>query len=153
MIISDKREKYDGSLRIVMWEKDEDGKCVSRLEKVEFDEDINLYYAQKEKELRRLQRNLFAGEISPISFFMQFQNMTVTDTAARVRLSAGKVRKHMTPEGFDGIKVETLKRYAKVFDIVVSDLFQFTHLTGELDVEMDATKDRLVQRLTISIKE
>jgi DNA-binding XRE family transcriptional regulator len=64
------------------------------------------------------------GEISPVSYYRQFNNMTAVDLAARVRISASKVRMHETPAGFAKATLEIVRRYAEVFDIPVANLFQ-----------------------------
>jgi len=150
VIVSSKPEKYDGSHRLVMWEMDEDGRITSRLERAEFDTELDMYYEQRAKELVRLEKLLLAGEISPVGFFISYQSMTVRDIAARVRLSQSRVRSHMTPAGFEVASVQMLKRYAKVFGIAIADFFQFIHLTDELRVEAEHSPGRVVQRLSIS---
>ena len=149
MIVPEKPETYDGSTKLVMYDADEDGRCVASRQRVEFDDQINVYFEQRVKELKRLLGELMQGKISPLHLFVVYHNMTVKDLAARVRLSVGKVKHHMTPEGFGDAKVEHLKRYARVFGITVGDFFQFTHLPGSLEVEMVKTDDRLVSRLLI----
>jgi hypothetical protein len=153
MLIPRKRERYDHTHRIVLYEKDEDGKCRSELKLTEYDDDIDLYYVQRQKELERLEKELMEGRISPVSFFMQYQNMTVKDLAARMKLGVGRVRSHLTREGFDGLKIATLKRYARIFGIVVSDFFQFTHVGEDVSAQVEDSEDRLVQRTTISARE
>lgn len=151
MIVREKGEQYDGSHRVVYYTTDDSGKCVPEHVKSEFDEQIASYYELRVAELARLQDSLLKGEISPIGFFVQYCNMTVQDTAARVRTSPGKVRKHMTPKGFETVKVGTLLRYARVFDIAVGDFFQFTHLAGDLPATVQRFHDRLIARITVGI--
>ena len=59
----------------------------------------------------------------------------------------------MTPRGFGRLRVETLQAYARLFDVSVADFFQFTHLDGDLDVEVDHSDGGLVQRLRIFARE
>ncbi len=152
MLVRSKREQYDGSHRVVLYETDEDGRCVPRLSKVEYDDQIDTFYVQRQKELERLLDDLMQERISPVSFFMQMQNMTVKDVAARMRISVGRARRHMTREGFDGIKVGMLRRYAKMFGVTIADMFTFTHVNEDLDVEVAHSGDRLVTRITIAVK-
>jgi hypothetical protein len=153
MLVRSKREEYDGSLRIVLYETDEEGRCVPRLSKVEYDDQIDTFYVQRQKELERLLADLMEDRISPVSFFMQLQNMTLKDVAARMRISAGRARRHMTREGFDGIKVGTLRRYARMFGVTVSDMFTFTHVSEDVDVEISHSGDRLVTRITVAARD
>jgi len=150
MIVHEKGDRYDGSHRVVYYAPDEDGQCVPSQEKSDFDEQISSYYELREVELLRLQARLLDNEISPVGFFIEYCNMTVQDTASRMRMSQGKVRKHMTPKGFEGLKVRTLQRYARVFDAAVGDFFQFTHVAEGLEANEERFLDRLVQKVNIS---
>ena len=153
MIVSSKREQYDGSWRLVLYDTDEDGKCVPRLTKTEFDDDIDTYYVQRVVELDRLRQELVACKISPVCFFMKYYHMDIKDLAARMRLAKKTVKKHLTSEGFDTVKVEELKRYARIFDVAVSDFFSFIFVNEDLSVKTDEFNDRLVQCVTISVKD
>jgi hypothetical protein len=57
----------------------------------------------------------------------------------------------MTPEGFAKVRVETLKGYARLFDISVADFFQFTHLEETLSAEIEDSPGRVVQKVVVSI--
>ncbi len=152
MIISNKREYYDGSWRLVMYETDRDGKCIPKIRKSDFDDDIDSYYAQREIELERLQGDLFSRRISPIGFFLEYFSMDIKDVAARMKLSKRTVKKHLTPEGFGSVKIEALRGYARIFDISVSEFFQFIYITDDLSVTVDKLNDRLMQQVTVSSK-
>ncbi len=150
MIISNKREYYDGSWRLVMYETDSEGKCVPRVKKSDFDDDIDTYYVQREIELKRLQEELLARHISPICFFLKYFHMDIKDVAARMKLSKKTVKKHMTSKGFGSVTIEALQQYARIFDISVSDFFQFIYITEDLSLKVEKYNDRLVQHVTIS---
>jgi hypothetical protein len=62
------------------------------------------------------------------------------------------VKKHLTPKGLDTIKVEQLRRYARIFDIAVSDFFQFTHVPENVTVEVEKYQGRLIQNVSIAVK-
>lgn len=149
MIVREKGDQYDGRHRVVYYTPDEQGRCTPQHVKSEFDDQIASYYELRVAELQRLQERLLSGEISPIGFFIQYCNMTVQDTAARMRSSQSKVRRHMTPDGFERVKVATLQRYARIFDIAVGDFFQFTHLTGGLEAGVERFHQRLIQKVTV----
>jgi hypothetical protein len=152
MIISSKPEQYDGSWRIVLYDIEPDGQCHPQFTKPELDEHIGSYYVQRAIELERLQQELFDGQISPIGFFMEYHNMDIADLAARMKLSKGTIKKHLTPAGFSSAKVEALRRYARIFDVGVSDFFQFTYVPDEVSVEVRRIQDRLIQNVTITAK-
>lgn len=152
MIISSRREKYDGSWRIILYETDAAGQSTPHLTKSSFDEDIDSFYEQRQRDLERLEARLFAGEISPLCFFMELTHMTVEDAAARMKLRKSVVRDHMTPAGFEHASIGTLKGYAKLFDLSLADFFQFTRLEGEFSVTVRHSQDRLVQEICIAPK-
>jgi hypothetical protein len=152
MIISSKREQYDGSWRLVLYETDPDGKCHPKYTKTEFDEYIGTYYVQRDMELKRLQKELYTGHISPVCFFMTYHHMDLRDLASRMKLRKSTVKKHLTSKGFDAIKVEELRRYARIFDISVSDFFQFTHIPEKVSVQVDRYDGRLIQSVSIALK-
>jgi hypothetical protein len=144
MIVSSKRTEHDSSFRIVLYDTDAEGNCVPSYTLPECDDEIDSYYAQRAIELERLRGELLEGRISPVAFFTELQHMDLKDLAARVKLSPGKVKRHMTPAGFDGVKVEVLKRYARVFDVAVADLFGFTFVPDEVQVQTETHHDRLL---------
>jgi hypothetical protein len=152
MIIGSKPEHYDGSFRLVMYEPGDDGKCRPNYTKTKFDDMIETYYTQRVLELERLQKDLLDGQISPIGFYTQLQQMDLKGLAARMKISKSACRKHMTPIGFDSVKIEILKRYAKVFNIAVSDFFQFTYLKDDFSVELERFNHALLQKVTIAPK-
>jgi hypothetical protein len=152
MIVSSKLEQYDGSWRLVLYETDQDGKCNPKYTKTEFDEDIGSYYVQRDMEFKRLQKELYAGNLSPVYFFMKYYHMDLKDLASRMKLRKSTVNKHLTPKGFDTIKVEELRRYARIFDISVGDFFQFTHVSEDVSVQVDRYDGRLLQRVSIAVK-
>ena len=150
MIIRDERERYDGTFRLVTYDEDEAGNLVPNLTKSDMDDVIDSFYVQRQEEMQRLHEELVGGRISAVSFFMQLQNMTIRETAVRVGVGQGKVKKHMTPDGFHSASVKNLMRYARVFDVTVADFFQFTKIQGNLDVASEHMNERLLQHVTVS---
>lgn len=150
MIVTGKRTEYDGTFRIVQYDTDDDGHCTPQLAPSRIEDVIDSYYVLRDKEFHRLHELLFAGELSPIGFFVRWQNMTVPDVAARMKLRQSKVRSHLLPQGFQRIDVATLARYARIFDVTVGDFFQFTQVDEELSVDVTHSADRLVQHVRVA---
>ncbi len=150
MIISDKAEKLENPSMIVLYDIDQDGKCVPSYKEAEFNEEIALYYEQRAREFKRLHTALIDGEISPIGFFVEYQRMNLKDVSSRARVSQSAVKKHMTPVGFGSIKVEVLQRYARIFDVSLADFFSFIFVSDDLQVTSTRHHDRLLQQLTIA---
>ncbi len=153
MIITETPEQQKHPHRFLMWDADENGKCVSSLAESEFASDIHLYYEQRAKEVRRLLVRLTDNEISPVYFFMDYQQITVKDLASRVRVSASTVKKHLTPDGFKKVSIEILQRYARVFDIMLADFFNFTLVPDDINVKNTRHNNRLLQKTTITANE
>jgi len=149
MIIREKNESYDGSFRILKYEADDQGKLAERAIKSDLDDQIETFYTQRQLEMERLEREVLAGKISPIALCMTYQSLTLSDLAARVKLSKRKVQKHLTPAGFADVTVAMLQRYARVFDLNVADFFEFVRLPEGIEVERAQRQDRLIQLLTV----
>lgn len=65
------------------------------------------------------------GEISPVYMYMTLAEISLAELAARVKLSKSRVKKHLDPKYFEKIKLSHLKLYAEIFDIPVSNFFQY----------------------------
>jgi len=152
LIISDSAEKLANPSRVVLYDAGEDGRCVPTVKNAEFNDEIDVYYEQRAKELVRLHGRLMAGDLSPVGFFVEYQRMDPKDVAARARVSASAVRRHMTPSGFDGVTAGQLRTYARIFDISVADFFCFTFVGPGLEVTSTRHHDRLIQQITFSQK-
>jgi len=150
MIISNKIEQYDDVWRLVTYDTDDSGKCQARYVATEMQEEINSFYVQQAERLQNLQEKLIAGKISPIGFYLEFCRMDVKDVAARLRVGKGTVKKHLTPKGFDSVKVDTLKKYAQIFDIAVGDFFSLISVPNAKAVKQEHYLERLLQHVTIS---
>jgi len=149
MIVRSTRERYGGGFRLVHYEPDEQGRCRPKLAESDFDEMIDSFYVLREEQLRALEEKVMAGEVSPIALFMALTRATVEDVAARMGIRRSTVRAHMTPSGFEKARVETLKRYARIFDIAVADFFEFTHIDQDVSAEVARSPGRIVQKITV----
>ena len=152
MIVQGKRAKYDGGWRLVGYETGPDGKCAPELRKSDMDAEIAVFYEQRAKEFARLHGRLFAGELSPVGFFIELQRLSPQEVAVRMRLRPGVVKRHATPAGFESVPIETLRRYARLFDVAVADFFQFVELAGDLTPSVRHGQDGLVQHVRVAPK-
>jgi len=153
MIVRSSGETYEGGRRLVLYEVDEAGKCVPTLQKSMFDQDIETFYEQRAKELARLEREVLEGKISPLALYMGLYRLTADDIAARARVRKSLVRRHVTAEGFRSARVDTLERYAAIFDATVADFFQLTHISDGLEVEVERAEGGSVQRVTVTLSD
>jgi hypothetical protein len=151
MIITGKRETYDGKWRIVNYATESGGKLTPLLEKTFADAEIPQYFAQQAVDFERLRKQLLAGEISAIGFYVGLIGMNVEDLAARMRLRRSTVRAHMTPAGFARARVRDLEGYARNFDVSVADFFQIAILEGGVAVaDSQRLQGRLLQQIVLA---
>ncbi len=149
MFVSTKRESYDGSFRLVLYRPGPDGKLGASLDKSDFDEEIDSFFAQRAAEYERLTRSLLEGRVSPIGFWMAFRGLSAADVAARTRIGRPRVEKHSTWEGFGSATVEMLGRYSRVFDVDVADFFQTASLEEGIEVTIVLHRDRMLEEVRI----
>jgi hypothetical protein len=69
-----------------------------------------------------LRQKLEKGEISPVYYYMVYQDIGPGDLAKRIGISQRKLRKHFRPEVFAKLDEKILAKYAMVFGINVEDL-------------------------------
>ena len=150
MIVQGKRAKYDGGWRLVGYETGPDGKCAPELRKSDMDAEIGVYYQQREMEFTRLHGRLFAGELSPVGFFLELQRLSPEEVAKRMRLRASVVKRHSSPAGFEQVPIETLRRYARLFDVAVADFFEFVELAEDLTSSVRQGQGGLVQHVCVA---
>jgi hypothetical protein len=145
MIIRDDDETYDGKYRFVLYEPDSEGKLAATPQTSYLEDQIPVYYEQRRLEMARLEREVIAGEISPIAMLMTYQQMTLSDLVARAQTSKRHVKAHLTPKGFRELTVAQLQRYARVFGVTVADFFEFIHVRKGVALTAEQRGERLLQ--------
>jgi DNA-binding XRE family transcriptional regulator len=78
-----------------------------------------------------LRADLLQGRISIIAYYATLLSMGEGDLAARIGVSRRRLRAHLTPGGFAKLRLETVRRYAEIFDIPVANLFQIIDEAGQ----------------------
>jgi hypothetical protein len=136
MIVQSKTGRYDGSWRIPTYDTGPDGTCRPELRKSDMDSEIEVYYQQREKEFARLHGRLFAGELSPVGFYLELQRLSPEEVAARMKLRASVVRRHATPAGF----------------VAVADFFHFVEPSGELAIDVRQGQAGLVHHVRVALE-
>ena len=155
MIISEDVMKFDGSYRMLRYNTDKKGKLSHQMEipPIAGKEKLaDALYLRKAAESKRMKDEILKGNYSPIRLMIELQYMDIKDLASRMRLSTGVVKKHLTIEGFKKINVETLQRYAKVFNVSVADFFCFINIKKNTHAEVKDYIDRIFQDINITIK-
>lgn len=80
-------------------------------------------WLQKKENLEKeLMAELKAGKISPVYYYMVFQDMGIGDLARRMNISIRRLRKHFRPEVFGGLPEGVLEKYAVIFGVSLEEL-------------------------------
>lgn len=123
----DREMKHDAKIKKVVYAVDKDGKYTGvnsngwEPENVALSqawEDIDEQLAQKERQVR-------AGEVSPVAYFMQKNLMDLALLARYMGKWKWQVNRHFKPSVFDRLPVDTLNKYAHIFNITVEELKNF----------------------------
>jgi hypothetical protein len=83
----------------------------------------DLYEKWKRMELTILQK-IINGELSLVYYYMMIEELTPFELAKRIGISRSKVEKHFHPKHFEKASLNTVRKYAEVFNIPVANLFQ-----------------------------
>lgn len=137
--------------QVLLYDVDENGKCsVESRPMPVIGPLMDLYMGNKIRRVMENKEALLSGEISPIKFYMEYCGLYVKDLASRMKISESKLKKHLTMKGFYKIKIETLKKYAEIFDIALADLFQFIDIGNNFKVEVRNYNKGVIQNISIN---
>lgn len=117
----------EGRFEDVYYALDENGNYVTVLSKgwePKTDALLQAWEVIYEK-VEETRKEVLAGKISPIAYYMELSNMDVRLLADYVELPKRKVRKHMKPEKFARLDDNILQVYADTFGITLSELKNF----------------------------
>ncbi|MDF1592952.1 MAG: hypothetical protein P1P89_15655 [Desulfobacterales bacterium] len=67
---------------------------------------------------------IHAGRQSPLAFHMAINQMNISLLAKYVRMNRWRVKRHLKPDVFKGLKPDMFRRYAEVFGITVEQLMK-----------------------------
>ncbi|MDX9696417.1 MAG: hypothetical protein RBT49_11565 [Bacteroidales bacterium] len=91
---------------------------------------IDDFFDKMEKLRLSLLNQLKECQISPIEYYRIIHDFNVYELSSRAGLSIFKVKKHLKLKGFQKATVSDLLKYAEVFDVPVSNLFQVITVDG-----------------------
>lgn len=91
---------------------------------------IDDFFEKMEKLRVSLLQKLKENKISPIEYYRIIHDFNVFELSRRTEIPVFKVKKHLKVNGFKKANVDHLTRYAEVFDIPVSNLFQAIIVEG-----------------------
>lgn len=67
-------------------------------------------------------KNVLAGKVSPIMYYMEVHKMDLTILASYVGLWKWRVKRHFKPKVFNKLSEAILQKYAAVFEISTKEL-------------------------------
>jgi len=111
---------------MVLYVEKEDGTygCVESVSYLT-DHYLDDYLDKQKKWDNDLKEQLDKGEISPVYYYMIMLELGEGDLASRVGISRRRLKKHFKMEAFEKMSLKTLKAYADVFDVPVSNMLHF----------------------------
>lgn len=98
-----------------------------------------------------LKDKLDKGEISPVYYYMTMLEMGEGDLASRVGICKWRLKKHLRMDGFAKMKLKTLRKYADVFDVPVSNLLHFTVMKAKDQKKLKITYQKASNNPYVSI--
>ena len=82
-------------------------------------------YVYKRRNLElELREELISGAISPVKYYMIFEDLSFSELAARAGIRKSRVKKHLDPKKFGEATADELCKYAAVFNVPVASLLQ-----------------------------
>lgn len=92
------------------------------------------FWEKRIKLEENLRKQIIANQKSPIYYYMILQEIGPKDLAKRVGVSMRKLKKLFLPKHFSKLRVDKLTKFAEVFNIPLSSMFQ-TFLIKDTDRE------------------
>ena len=106
-------------------------------------------YHEKVNKWKSLHFNkLLKGEYSPVAYYMALLDMTPSETAGRVGIRVGAVKRHMDVVHFGKMTVRESLQYANVFGITLAELFTVTH-PGTASIKYESTCNPWITTATV----
>lgn len=82
------------------------------------------YRLKRSNLVKSLSDQLSKDTISIIQYYMVLEELTLSELSARAGIRKSKVKKHLKPDGFIKTTVGELLRYARVFNVLPSELLR-----------------------------
>jgi hypothetical protein len=120
----DKGYLIEGKISDLNYVVDKDGHYTSRqskgwLPKIEA---MRMAWEQAFEQTEETRKQVLAGKLSPIAFYMELNIMDVAILAGYIGISKWKVRKHLKMKHFNKLKPEVLSKYAEILNITAAEL-------------------------------
>jgi hypothetical protein len=106
-------------------------------------------YKRKNLELS-LRKQLTAGTISPVKYYMVLEDLTLSELAARAGIRKSKVRRHLDSVDFESATTGELIRYARVFNIPIANMLQVVLISEQGNFESILILENKAEKLTVN---
>lgn len=131
-----KDDLYYRNNRELFYSFDPEQKCYTR--KVDFQYQANQVIIKQgwdvlEERIDDFKNRVESGELSPLAYYMEKNQMEVPMLAAYSGFRKWKVKRHLKPKHFKNLSEEVLQKYASVFDISVAQLKSPDFLTNHTE--------------------
>lgn len=113
--------------REVLYAKNEEGhyeKLLSEGWNVKNDA-LNNAWDDLNEQIEQAKQDVYDGKTSPIEYFMKLQIMELDILSGYTGIWQFNIKRHFKPNTFKKLKDNTLKKYAKAFDITLEELKNF----------------------------
>ncbi|MDR0295462.1 MAG: hypothetical protein LBH91_04635 [Prevotellaceae bacterium] len=74
------------------------------------------------QEIETIRQQVLDGQLSPLAYHIQTNLFNVKLLSSYTKIPKRHIKKHLTPDVFNQLDEETLKKYAAVFEITVEEL-------------------------------
>ena len=107
-------------------------------------------YIYKRRNLEmELREQLTNGNISPVKYYMVFEDLSLSELAARAGIRKSRVQKHLDPKHFGGATVEELLKYAAVFNVPAANLLQIILVNNNGSFESNLILENKAEKISV----
>ena len=105
-------------------------------------------YKRRNLELE-LREKLISGSISPVQYYMVFEDLSYSELAARAGIRKSRVKKHLDPKKFGEATADELCKYAAVFNVPVTNLLQVVLVKDHGNFESNLILENKAEKLSV----
>lgn len=105
-------------------------------------------YKRRNLELE-LREQLISGSISPVKYYMVFEDLSFSELAARAGIRKSRVKKHLEPKEFGGATADELCKYAAVFNVPVANLLQIILVKNNGSLESNLILENKAEKISV----
>ena len=120
----------EGKIRDVCYAVDEKGNYTKVFSKgwAPKNDAIKMAWSNVYEHAEETRKQILAGKLSPIAFYMELNIMNPAILAEYMNLPRRKVKKHLKMKGFKKLRPEWIARYAEVLGVSSGDLTEIEKL-------------------------